>query len=1132
MSPLQPSPTYAWCLPGESVLATFASGIDFYPVNALGLSLRDTTPEGPASTPPTLPSSFSSMAQPYRSHGRSAKQPAAQQRQGAFASFLTAAGNTLHSISPHDPTDLPRHHQHHQPHARHQSQQSHGATHGGHSRNQTHPHHKPVHSPPPNASSSSLSTRSTPPATPDSCLVITNFRVCSLLPSPGPGPGLEQDKTIQLQVALGSIASITLLQHRVTFALKFDSPQYIISQPPHGPPAIVEVVSILRRLVFNEETRTRFPYQMGQSVLDQQRGLNVPVDNTKGALWTAEEIFNVPLDRVASSQDDRIEGLSATESQQRARLGWTGGYDILHEFERLEFDPSLWSVARINAGFSLSPTYPERFIMPSSFLASGAGSHSSPPLPTNLPCTSSGSPPSRSSMQQEEDTDIYLSQLADFRSSKRFPVICWKSPDSGLVLLRSSQPMVGFLGARGLQDELYIRTVLSTAVKEAQQVKRGSRLAPKLCIMDARAYTAAVANGYVGGGRENPDHYPNASISFLSLGNIHTIASSHQALLKAVSTQADSPNWYTVIEATGWLSHVSDLLKAAAGREGIVGKMVDTQSSVLVHCTDGWDRTTQLVCLAQVMLDPFYRTIEGLRVLIEKEWLFCGHPFQSRTDPSPTLKKQGASPTVEESREHWKSSLTSPVIQSSPNGAKESLTFSHKWRRQIYPDPEPKLDTKPIPPFSYHIDPQPSTQFPPSSHQGYPPAPRQKPVAASASPQSTSYPPQPALSPPPPKHSPAPSVPISPSPVFLLFMTCLHHIVQQHPDRFEYNDYLLVVLARAAGGFSPFGDFMYNSEQERTQDNLRQGTLSIWSWIQKNLGWFKNGDYIPEHRQRTPSSDSSRWRDNVLQVQTGGRFTALWAEYYFNTTPMWFPDPRTVFSTLSLADRTKRHRGTRHGSSLTAKTLQDPWHASMFDHTQLQQLIFPGLLAAQNAPQLHAVAGVVTIPPSLALLKGQEMHMYYMLVQHLKSKRRRLVQQAFLAWRRWASSKHAREAGWVGVSTRRNTQEDSALDLEETEDDEADPVKGKARDTVPELKVVAARKGIEREMERIRVSGDFFRAGQPLEYEDESPDEQEDSPEEYGSKSVQGEDGFVSVMDGKNGEEEAFDDFGFPISTG
>jgi hypothetical protein len=52
---------------------------------------------------------------------------------------------------------------------------------------------------------------------------------------------------------------------------------------------------------------------------------------------------------------------------------------------------------------------------------------------------------------------------------------------------------------------------------------------------------------------------------------------------------------------------------------------------VLCHCSDGWDRTAQFCALAQLLLDPYFRTIAGLKTLIEKEFATFGHKFRNRS---------------------------------------------------------------------------------------------------------------------------------------------------------------------------------------------------------------------------------------------------------------------------------------------------------------------------------------------------------------------------------------------------------------------------------------------------------------------------------------------------------------------
>ena len=121
--------------------------------------------------------------------------------------------------------------------------------------------------------------------------------------------------------------------------------------------------------------------------------------------------------------------------------------------------------------------------------------------------------------------------------------------------------------------------------------------------------------------------YNKCAINFCNIENIHTIRRSFQAVTDLVmpggTCDAES-NYLTKLEESGWLKHIRLILQAAITTSQ---KLYFEKTSVLVHCSDGWDRTAQICATVQLMLDPYYRTIEGFAVVIEKEWCSFGHKF-------------------------------------------------------------------------------------------------------------------------------------------------------------------------------------------------------------------------------------------------------------------------------------------------------------------------------------------------------------------------------------------------------------------------------------------------------------------------------------------------------------------------
>lgn len=80
--------------------------------------------------------------------------------------------------------------------------------------------------------------------------------------------------------------------------------------------------------------------------------------------------------------------------------------------------------------------------------------------------------------------------------------------------------------------------------------------------------------------------------------------------LNSVQRSTSMSAFLSGLESSGWLKHIRSILETA----WFIARAVSNGVSVVVHCSDGWDRTAQVCSLAALLLDPFYRTIQGFQV--------------------------------------------------------------------------------------------------------------------------------------------------------------------------------------------------------------------------------------------------------------------------------------------------------------------------------------------------------------------------------------------------------------------------------------------------------------------------------------------------------------------------------------
>ena len=212
------------------------------------------------------------------------------------------------------------------------------------------------------------------------------------------------------------------------------------------------------------------------------------------------------------------------------------------------------------------------------------------------------------------DNDVR--EAAQFRTKQRLPILSYYYYNSRGTIWRSSQPKTGISGNRSVFDEELLNKIIEIGNSK------------KLYIYDCRPYLAAMANKLKGAGYENVETYKNAELFFCEIDNIHTARNS----LTKIYNMLKNNNFYmnkkflSNFEATGWPNFIYGIINASMN----VATAVKNGYSVLIHCSDGWDRASQVTAFSQLLIDPFYRTIKGYMILIEKDFLSYGHQFRYR----------------------------------------------------------------------------------------------------------------------------------------------------------------------------------------------------------------------------------------------------------------------------------------------------------------------------------------------------------------------------------------------------------------------------------------------------------------------------------------------------------------------
>lgn len=541
---------------------------------------------------------------------------------------------------------------------------------------------------------------------------------------------------------------------------------------------------------------------------------------------------------------ENVEELPAFQYQPPSKEASAGRkeYDARREFARMGISGkaadgpgAAWRLTDINHDYTYSPTYPAVLGVPKTV------------------------------------SDNMLKYGGSFRSKARIPALAYLHSNGGSIT-RSSQPMVGVQGKRNPQDERLVSAIFSshtpplltpedsppqvpsltspstttlesgmsdpetanadvpslpiTQTEIALDEKVDDKATPlrkkiygstrRNLIVDARPKINMLANRATGGGIEDVANYMGTGEMpvekvFLNIANIHVMRASLEKIVESLGNTdyLNLPPNQEALRKSGWLGHIAGVLDGAEMVARVIGL---GGSHVLIHCSDGWDRTSQVAALAQVMLDPFYRTLEGIITLIQKDFLAFGHKFRDRNGIEGSerwfeIENERIQPT--RTRDQGVSGDSNSLNALGSKALSGARSWFEKNRGGLFKQQN-------------------------SSHDSLVNKPSSRP---------TSPPPNPIIHSPPASTSKTGKRKMDEkeiAPIFHQFLDATYQLMHQNPKAFEYNERFLRKLLYQVYACH-YGEFLFNNERERSQ---HPKLPSVWSFFLWRRAEFTNPDFV------------------------------------------------------------------------------------------------------------------------------------------------------------------------------------------------------------------------------------------------------------------------------------------------